>query len=85
MADPTEAPLSTFEFQPLPNALWWLSFADGDLPKGQQFLGVCLVWAPAFPLAVMAAHVLGINPGGRGARTRDPERQGVSGARGLDR
>ena len=27
----------------LPRLTWWLSFADGTRPKGQQFLGVVLV------------------------------------------
>lgn len=26
-----------------PLLTWWLSFADGDLPKGQQFLGLVIV------------------------------------------
>lgn len=43
---------------------WWLSFADGKRPVGQQFLGVVLVRAPEFTLAVMATHRLGVNPGG---------------------
>lgn len=43
---------------------WWLSFADGDRPAGQQFLGVAVVRAPGFGLAVMRAHELKINPGG---------------------
>lgn len=42
----------------------WLSFADGDLPAGSQFLGVCLVLAYGIIGAVMEAHRLGINPGG---------------------
>lgn len=44
--------------------LWWLSFADGDLPKGQQFLGVVLLRARHFMLAQQESHWLGINPGG---------------------
>jgi len=43
---------------------WWLSFADGSRPTGQQFLGVAVVRAAGFGLAVMRAHELGINPGG---------------------
>lgn len=43
---------------------WWLSFADGDLPKGEQFLGVALVRAHGMGTAAMTAHTLGINPGG---------------------
>lgn len=44
--------------------LWWLSFADGGLPKGQQFLGVVIVAASSFVEAVRVAWTLGINPGG---------------------
>ena len=43
---------------------WWLSFADGNRPKGRQFLGVAIVQAYSFPIAVGVAHMLGINPGG---------------------
>jgi len=47
-----------------PPGWWWLSFADGRRPAGQQFLGVAVVRAAGFGLAVMRAHALGINPGG---------------------
>lgn len=43
---------------------WWLSFADGDRHAGQQFLGIAVVRAAGFGLAVMQTHALGINPGG---------------------
>lgn len=43
---------------------WWLSFADSDLPVGQQFLGAAVVEAPSFVAAVLLSHALGINPGG---------------------
>lgn len=42
----------------------WLSFADPDRPEGDQFLGVCIVKARGFLLAVEKARALGINPGG---------------------
>ena len=49
----------------------WLSFADGTLPKGTQFLGACMVQVGNFAdprdtlrAAIQKAHVLGINPGG---------------------
>jgi hypothetical protein len=45
-------------------ALWWMSFCDPDKPKGQQFLGVCIVGAPGFMHAHQKAWALGINPGG---------------------
>lgn len=43
---------------------YWLSFADPDLPAGQQFLGACLVQAPGPTLALALSHRLKINPGG---------------------
>lgn len=48
----------------MPDVFFWLSFADGDRPKGSQFLGVALVSAPGFIEAVRLTHHLGINPGG---------------------
>ena len=47
-----------------PLAWWWLSFADGERPKGQQFLGACLVQAQGLLGATLAARLLGLNPGG---------------------
>lgn len=47
-----------------PDRWWWLSFADGDLPVGSQFLGVAVVRAPGFVWATMEARRRGINPGG---------------------
>jgi hypothetical protein len=43
---------------------WWLSFADGNRPVGQQFLGAALVQADDFITATTVAHVKGCNPGG---------------------
>lgn len=43
---------------------WWLSFADPTRPKGQQFLGVCIVEAVDEISAIKVAHALSINPGG---------------------
>lgn len=43
---------------------WWLSFADGNLPEGQQFLGVAIVRGSNIAEAAIAAHARGINPGG---------------------
>lgn len=48
----------------MPERWWWLSFADGDLPEGSQFLGVALVRGQNIADAARAAHVLGCNPGG---------------------
>lgn len=44
--------------------LWWLSFCDPTKPKGQQFLGVCIVEVPGFIHAQQKTWTLGINPGG---------------------
>ncbi len=44
--------------------LFWLSFADGTLPTGTQFLGVVIIRGTEFVEAVKSAHRLGINPGG---------------------
>lgn len=43
---------------------WWLSFADGRLPEGEQFLGACLVRAVDFVDAVKEAWAHVCNPGG---------------------
>jgi hypothetical protein len=47
-----------------PDSCWWLSFADPDKPKGQQFLGVVIVRAPGFVSAIELANSLGLNPWG---------------------
>lgn len=51
---------------------WWLSFADPQRPKGSQLLGVALVRADNFPLAVLAAHFHKCNPGGECAGVECP-------------
>jgi hypothetical protein len=43
---------------------YWLSFVDDDLPKGQRFLGGCLVQAGSTTAALIKAHAMEINPGG---------------------
>ena len=43
---------------------WWCSFADPKRARGEQFLGICIVWAADEISAVKVAHALGINPGG---------------------
>lgn len=45
-------------------ALMWCSFADGNLPKGRQFLGVAVVEADNITIALTRINFLGINPGG---------------------
>lgn len=47
-----------------PEQWWWLSFADGGLPAGSQFLGVAIVRGHGIGWAASRAHMLGINPGG---------------------
>lgn len=44
--------------------LWYISFADGSLPKGTQFLGACVVEAVDLLDAIQEAHRRGCNPGG---------------------
>jgi hypothetical protein len=44
--------------------LWWLSFADGARPAGEQFLGAAIVPGEDIIAAVQAAHAAGCNPGG---------------------
>jgi hypothetical protein len=46
------------------SALYWLSFCDPGRPKGEQFLGACLVEGQSFLDAVRAAHRQRLNPGG---------------------
>ena len=47
------------------NLKWfWLSFVNDDLPKGQKFLGLCLVQGVDPISAVQRSHDLSINPGG---------------------
>lgn len=43
---------------------WWLSFADGSLPEGEQFLGVAIVSGSGVLSAASVAKLLGCNPGG---------------------
>lgn len=43
---------------------WWLSFADGARPRGEQFLGCVITAGAGFRDAVERARELGCNPGG---------------------
>ena len=43
---------------------WWMSYCDGSLPKGSQFLGVTIIKAKGMAHAVQRAWDMGINPGG---------------------
>jgi hypothetical protein len=64
MRIPWDAELGLYEPSP-DDPLWWLSFADTDLPAGSQFLGVVIVQAPTFAAAITRSHYLEINPGGQ--------------------
>lgn len=48
-----------------PQMYWWLSFADSNKPKGEQFLGATIVKAGGPASAIRRTHVLNINPGGQ--------------------
>lgn len=52
---------------------WWLSFCDPEKPEGQQFLGVCILFAPDFGTAVAGASTMGLNPGGEVLGSELPE------------
>lgn len=43
---------------------YWLSFSEPRPPQGRGFLGVAIVAATSFPLAIETARFLSINPGG---------------------
>lgn len=47
-----------------PMPLWYLSFADANLPEGSQFLGAAFVRGFDIAFAAMMAHAYGCNPGG---------------------
>jgi hypothetical protein len=50
---------------PQPDEPWfYLSFCDGELPKGQQFLGGAYIQGKNAGAAVGRSHKLGVNPGG---------------------
>lgn len=42
----------------------WMSFADPDMPKGQQFLGVVVTKGTDFIEAHTRVSAAGLNPGG---------------------
>lgn len=44
--------------------LYWLSFVDGDRPRGERFLGVAIVEALNEFVVIPAAWAAGVNPGG---------------------
>jgi len=51
----------------------YMSFTDPDLPKGQQWLGGCIVPADSGAEALTMSHLLGCNPGGQIAFCEVPE------------
>src|SRR5260221_7432566 len=53
--------------------LFWISFADADLPKGTQFLGAVVVEACCPLSAVQNSHDLGLNPGGEACLVKIPD------------
>jgi hypothetical protein len=53
--------------------MMWLSFCDPEKPKGEQFLGACVVMGHNVGVASMIAHVLGCNPGGEVAGCPIPD------------
>lgn len=44
--------------------VFWMSFADPDLPEGSQFLGVVIIRAENIAAAITLSHANGLNPGG---------------------
>lgn len=52
---------------------WWLSFADGSLPEGQQFLGVAIMQGYTIEAVITESHLSGINPGGEIQYVQIPE------------
>ena len=60
---------------------FWLSFADPDKPKGEQYLGVVIVQGINPRDAHMRSHELGLNPGGEMIAMRmdhEPDEQYVN-------
>lgn len=45
--------------------LFWLSFANNSLPKGERFLGVCIVEGTDILTAIQNAWGARCNPGGQ--------------------
>lgn len=55
-------------------SLWWLSFADPNRSRGDEFVGVAIIEAVDFSSAIKAAWTLGCNPGGEVQGTQvDPK------------
>ncbi len=56
-----------------PEMVFWISYADGTLPEGQQFLGVVITKCQGVIDASSKTHRLGINPGGEMLSMEIPE------------
>ena len=67
----------SIEGLPLVAPWHWVSFADGDLPKGSQFLGVAIVRAHNVGHAAAVCHERGCNPGGEVMAVPVPEKFGA--------
>ena len=63
------------------DSLYWLSFADGKLPNGSQFLGGAFVRAKTMAEALRDAHRDGINPGGEVQSIHCPDGNDPTGKR----
>ena len=51
---------------------WWLSFADGNRPEGQQFIGVIIGQGYNIEAVITETHLREINPGGSCAFAQIP-------------
>lgn len=58
------AHVSGADLSPVEERLFYMSFADPDLPAGTQFLGALILRAPSLEAAVTLSHLLRLNPGG---------------------
>lgn len=56
-----------------PKSWFWLSFADPQRPKGEQFLGATIIEAHSFDAALRRAWHRGVNPGGEVRGTQLPD------------
>ena len=52
------------EPEPRESDLYWLSFADANLPEGKQFLGVAIIQADTLEEAIVKSWKMQVNPGG---------------------
>jgi hypothetical protein len=64
MSARTIKPGEPIQLHGTPSKTWYLSFADGARPTGEQFLGAIICIAPSFEVAVQWTHWVKLNPGG---------------------